>query len=120
LARDVYCILGLPIDAVEIPEAVRRIDTATANATPFLISTVNVNFLVTSAVNTEFRDAVVFSDLCTADGMPIVWIARLLGIPIKHRVAGSDFNTFLRSSGLERLPTKGAAEMAAIEPALDC
>ena len=28
-------------------------------------------------------------DLSTADGMPIVWIARLLGIPVKSRVAGS-------------------------------
>jgi hypothetical protein len=32
LARDAYCILGLPIDAVELPEAVRRIDAAAADA----------------------------------------------------------------------------------------
>ena len=103
LARDVYCILGLPIDAVELPEAVRRIDAAAADGTPFLISTVNVNFLVTSAVNTEFRDAVLISDLCSADGMPIVWIARLLGIPIKHRVAGSDiFDTLQAGRGTAR------------------
>jgi N-acetylglucosaminyldiphosphoundecaprenol N-acetyl-beta-D-mannosaminyltransferase len=30
------------------------------------------------------------SDLCTADGMPIVWIARLMGLPIRSRIAGSD------------------------------
>jgi N-acetylglucosaminyldiphosphoundecaprenol N-acetyl-beta-D-mannosaminyltransferase len=30
------------------------------------------------------------SDLCPVDGVPIVWIARLLGVPIRRRVAGSD------------------------------
>ena len=96
LARDVYCILGAPIDAIELAEAVRRISAAALGATPFLISTVNVNFLATTAVNAEFREAVCLSDLCTADGMPIVWISRLLGIPIKRRVAGSDMFDLLR------------------------
>jgi N-acetylglucosaminyldiphosphoundecaprenol N-acetyl-beta-D-mannosaminyltransferase len=36
------------------------------------------------------RDSLIASDLCTADGAPIVRIARLLGIPLKERVAGSD------------------------------
>ena len=95
----------------------RRIDAAAASATPFLISTVNVNFLVTSAVNAEFRDAVVLSDLCPADGTPLVWIARLLGIPIKHRVAGSDiFDTLKVARGTTRplrLFLFGGAEGAA-------
>ena len=30
------------------------------------------------------------SDLCPPDGEPIIWIARLLGLPIKRRVAGAD------------------------------
>jgi N-acetylglucosaminyldiphosphoundecaprenol N-acetyl-beta-D-mannosaminyltransferase len=116
LARDVYCILGLPIDAVELPEAVRRIDAA-ARGAPFLISTVNVNFLVTSAADAEFRDAVVLSDLCTSDGMPIVWIAWLLGMPIKHRVAGSDIFDTLKGERETARPLRlflfGGAEGAA-------
>ncbi len=98
LARDVYCILGLPIDAVELPEVLRRVDAAVLGARPFLISTVNVNFLVTKGVNAEFRDSICLSDLCTADGTPIVWISRLLSIPIKCRVAGSDMFEALRAS----------------------
>lgn len=96
LARDTYCILGAPIDAIELAEAVRRINAVALGVTPFLISTVNVNFLATIAVNAEFRAAVCLSDLCTADGMPIVWISHLLGIPIKRRVAGSDMFDLLR------------------------
>jgi N-acetylglucosaminyldiphosphoundecaprenol N-acetyl-beta-D-mannosaminyltransferase len=115
--RDVYCILGLPIDAIELPEALRRIEATVAAARPFLISTVNVNFLVNSAVNTEFHNSVLLSDLCPADGMPLVWIARLLGIPIKHRVAGSDIFDALtataRSTPLKVFLFGGTKEVAA-------
>ena len=90
LSRDVYCILGMPIDAIEMPAVVRSIEVAAANAAPFVISTPNLNFLVQSLVDTKFRESLLLSDLCPTDGIPIVWIAQLLGIPIKRRVAGSD------------------------------
>ena len=32
LAREVYCILGVPIDAIEMPAALRRIEAAAATA----------------------------------------------------------------------------------------
>ena len=37
------------------------------------------------------------SDLCMADGMPIVWLSRLLAIPIKERVSGSDLFDAIQS-----------------------
>jgi N-acetylglucosaminyldiphosphoundecaprenol N-acetyl-beta-D-mannosaminyltransferase len=89
LARDVYCILGMPVDAVGMAAAIARIETAAEGTAPYLISTPNLNFLVNSLTDPEFRDSLLRSDLCTADGMPIVWIARMLGIPIKDRLAGS-------------------------------
>jgi N-acetylglucosaminyldiphosphoundecaprenol N-acetyl-beta-D-mannosaminyltransferase len=45
----------------------------------------------------EFRASLLQSDLCIADGMSIVWSARLLGIPIKERVAGSDILAALKA-----------------------
>jgi N-acetylglucosaminyldiphosphoundecaprenol N-acetyl-beta-D-mannosaminyltransferase len=75
----------------------RRIDAAAARRVPFLISTPNLNFLVNSLSDFDFREALLLSDLCPADGMPIVWIARLLGIPIKERVAGSDIFDALKT-----------------------
>ena len=80
----------MPIDAVEMPAVMQSIEMAAANAAPFVISTPNINFLVNSQNDPEFRESLLLSDLCPADGMPIVWIARLMGIPIKHRIAGSD------------------------------
>jgi N-acetylglucosaminyldiphosphoundecaprenol N-acetyl-beta-D-mannosaminyltransferase len=98
LARDVYCILGLPIDALDMPTVLRRIDVAAASRNPFFISTPNLNFLVNSRSDAEFRESVLNSDLCPADGMPIVWIARLIGVPIKERVSGSDIFEVLKAS----------------------
>jgi N-acetylglucosaminyldiphosphoundecaprenol N-acetyl-beta-D-mannosaminyltransferase len=38
------------------------------------------------------------SDLCLADGMPLIWIAKLLRIPIYERIAGSDLFGRLKST----------------------
>jgi len=97
LSREVYCILGVPIDAVEISDVLDRIDAAAQASAPYLISTPNLHFLVNSGTDQEFRESLLESDLCPPDGMPIIWIARLLGLPIKGRTAGSDIFEALKS-----------------------
>ena len=54
----------------------------------------------------DYREPLLLSDLCTADGMPIVWIAWLLGIPIKNRVAGSDIFDALKAEHSTAHPLK--------------
>ena len=54
---------------------------------------------MSSLSDPEFRESLLDSDLCPPDGAPIVWIARLLGLPIKERVAGSDLLDRLRAGG---------------------
>jgi N-acetylglucosaminyldiphosphoundecaprenol N-acetyl-beta-D-mannosaminyltransferase len=90
LSREVYCILGVPVDAVEMSSVVRRIKIAAARRTPFFISTPNLNFLVNTQSNPDFRESLLLSDLCPADGISIVWLGRLIGAPINNRVAGCD------------------------------
>jgi N-acetylglucosaminyldiphosphoundecaprenol N-acetyl-beta-D-mannosaminyltransferase len=97
LERNIYCIFGLAIDALDMPSILRRIDAAAAGRSPFLISTPNLNFIVQSRSNTEFRESILDSDLCPADGITIVWIARLIGVPIKQRVSGSDIFQALKA-----------------------
>jgi N-acetylglucosaminyldiphosphoundecaprenol N-acetyl-beta-D-mannosaminyltransferase len=53
---------------------------------------------VSSLSDAEFRESLLDSDLCPPDGAPIVWIARLLGLPIKERTAGSDLFEHLKAS----------------------
>ncbi len=105
-SRDVYCILGMPIDAVEMPEVVHRIEEAASKSTPFLISTPNLNFLVNSQRDPEFRETLLRSDLCPTDGMPLVWIAQLMGLPIKRRIAGSDIFEALKRRPTSERPLK--------------
>ena len=97
LCRQVYCVLGIPIDVIEMPEVLRAIETAAKSANAFVISTPNLNFLVNSQDDVLFRESLLASNLCPADGMPIVWIAKLLGLPLKHRIAGSDIFEALKT-----------------------
>jgi N-acetylglucosaminyldiphosphoundecaprenol N-acetyl-beta-D-mannosaminyltransferase len=121
LRRSVYCILGITIDAVDMATVVHCVDAAVASRAPLLLSTPNLNFLVSSLSDAEFRESVLDSDLCPPDGAPIVWIARILGLPVKERVAGSDLLDVLRSrrAGMPRLKlflfggAKGVADVAA-------
>ena len=106
LSREVYGLLGMPIDALGRNEVVAKIRSAAGASRPFLLSTPNVNFLVVSRRDSGFRESLLRSDLCPADGMPIVWLARMLGIPLKQRVSGSDIFDVLRSCGPASQPFK--------------
>jgi N-acetylglucosaminyldiphosphoundecaprenol N-acetyl-beta-D-mannosaminyltransferase len=106
LTRSVYCVLGIPVDAIGLAAVVRRIEAAAANRTAFLISTPNLNFLVSSLSDEEFRESLLDSDLCPPDGAPIVLIARLIGLPIKERAAGSDLLDWLRNTNKRTLRLK--------------
>lgn len=106
LDRQVYCVLGMPIDAIEMPAALEQIEAAASIVVPFLISTPNVNFVTRYQVSSTFRDLLLLSDLCPADGMPIVWMARLAGIPISSRVAGSDVYEALKIKHSPAKPLK--------------
>lgn len=116
--RNVHCLLGLPFDAVDMAGAVRRLRQAARERRPCFLSTPNLNFLIGCLTDGRFRDSVINSDLSLADGMPLVWISRLLGIPIPERVAGSGLFEALRSDTSERLSVyffggaHGVAEIA--------
>jgi N-acetylglucosaminyldiphosphoundecaprenol N-acetyl-beta-D-mannosaminyltransferase len=118
LSREVYGVLGIPIDRTDMATVVHAIKAAAGRTVPFLISTPNLNFLVNGLSDPEFRESLLLSDLCPPDGMPIIWIARLLGLPIKERVAGSDIFEALKFAGCSDSPMKvflfgGAKNVAA-------
>jgi N-acetylglucosaminyldiphosphoundecaprenol N-acetyl-beta-D-mannosaminyltransferase len=88
--RDVFGLLGIPIDAVDMDRVIDHLDAAMSSRVPFVLSTPNLNFLIQSQGDCSFRETLLASDLCAADGMPIVWLSRALGIPVKKRIPGSD------------------------------
>ena len=97
LGRNVFCLLGAIVDNIAMPEALDRIETAIRARTPFLIATPNINFIVNAILDDEFKQTLIFSDLCLPDGMWLVRLGRLLGIPLTDRVAGSDLLEALKS-----------------------
>lgn len=88
--RDIVVIAGIPFDNLDMNEVLAFVETAIAAGQPQLVATANVNFVVKAQHDPEFRDIVRRADVITADGMPILWAARLLGHPLKCRVTGSD------------------------------
>jgi N-acetylglucosaminyldiphosphoundecaprenol N-acetyl-beta-D-mannosaminyltransferase len=106
LSRDVYGLFGIPIDAEDRVSVLRKIAIAADAGTRFLISTPNVNFLIQSQRDAAFRESLLQSDHCCPDGMPIVWISRLLGLRITERVSGSDLFETLRSEEPSSRPLK--------------
>ena len=116
--REVYCLLGLPFDAINMAGAVRQVRDAAAQRTPCFLSTPNLNFAIGCRSDGAFRDSVIHSNLVIADGMPLVWIARLLDVPIRERVSGSTLFEALRGGSGQPLSVyffggpAGAAEVA--------
>ncbi len=102
-AREAHCILGLPFDAIDLAGAVRQVQDAATRREKCFLSTPNLNWLVACQTDQILRNSVIDSDLSIADGMPLVWVARWLGIPIRERVAGSAVFEHLRSSKAKRL-----------------
>lgn len=123
LSRKVYCLLGLPIDAITLGGVLDAFRLAAARRSPLLLSTPNLNFLVNSRRDRAFHDSLLSSDLCVIDGMIILWMARLLGIPVQERVAGSDLFDALKSTPVGPEPLKvflfggdeGIADVAAVK-----
>ena len=94
-------ILGIPVDNLDLDEAVDRIfsmvDAYGEDGVPRQVATVNVDFVVNTLTwhpgrirHPELIDILRRADLVTADGMPIVWMSRLIGNPLKERVTGAD------------------------------
>jgi N-acetylglucosaminyldiphosphoundecaprenol N-acetyl-beta-D-mannosaminyltransferase len=106
LSRDVYCVLGAPIDVCDVPSVLRNIETAAAKKMRLFISAPNLNYLINMQADADFRESLLESDLCPADGMSIVLIARLFGVPIKNRVAGSDIFEALKAMHNSANPLK--------------
>ncbi|MEZ4593308.1 MAG: WecB/TagA/CpsF family glycosyltransferase [Chloroflexota bacterium] len=92
--RELLIILGIPIDDLDMNSALVRIDNFITDGRKthktHQIATVNADFVVKARHDPELRRILQESDMATADGMPLVWGARMLGMPLNGRVTGAD------------------------------
>ena len=94
-------VLGMRFDALTVPQALDRFfELAKMPPGPRgcrIAATVNVDFVVntycstkTTPRNPALANILRRAELVIADGMPLVWLSRLLGTPLPERVTGSD------------------------------
>jgi len=87
--RDVYCVFGLPIDVMSVEHALFELREASSRRVRCFLSTPNLNFLINSRQDMGFRNSVICSDMSLPDGMPVVWLAKAIGVRAIERVAGA-------------------------------
>jgi N-acetylglucosaminyldiphosphoundecaprenol N-acetyl-beta-D-mannosaminyltransferase len=95
-------LLGAPLDAVTLDDAVKLVDEAVAARRPTLNASLNAAKLVRMQTDSELRASVELCDLVTADGVPVVWAARALGHAVPGRVNGTDLMELLFAHAAER------------------
>jgi N-acetylglucosaminyldiphosphoundecaprenol N-acetyl-beta-D-mannosaminyltransferase len=111
--RDTIILMGIPIDNVTTDDAVEKIVRMAGqyrcDGRPRHVATVNVDFMVNTLSwnplgirHPELLHILRQADLVTADGMPLVWLSKILGTPLPERVAGADLVPKLAKASAER------------------
>ena len=83
-------MMGCKIDNLSMEETLQIIEGFIASGRPHQHVVVNVDKLVKAQNDPALRKIINDCALINADGMPVVWASRLLGKPLKERVAGVD------------------------------
>lgn len=105
-------ILGIGVDPMTCEEVLDRIRYFVQEGDAHHVVTVNPEFVMLARSNEPFRQVLKGANLALADGIGVVWAARLLGHWLPGRVAGSDLVSYLARQAAElgwRLYFLGAA-----------
>ncbi|MBK7367626.1 MAG: WecB/TagA/CpsF family glycosyltransferase [Candidatus Eisenbacteria bacterium] len=108
----------LQIDRVTMRQALQRIASLVHHSWGGYVVTPNVDHVVLAERDERLREAYRRANLSLADGMPLVWMSRLLGAPLPERVAGSDlFEPLMALAAREGWPVffVGSTEANSVE-----
>ena len=83
-------IMSSPIDNLSMDETLGLISNSIKNGGEINHIVVNAAKIVAMHENPELKESVVNADLINADGQAVVWASKILGKPLKGRVAGID------------------------------
>lgn len=85
-----FKFLNIEIDNLSMEESVFEIDKLINKRKNSYVVTPNVDHIVKLENDKEFVEVYKNADLVLTDGMPLIWISKLLKTPIKEKVSGSD------------------------------
>jgi N-acetylglucosaminyldiphosphoundecaprenol N-acetyl-beta-D-mannosaminyltransferase len=83
-------LMGCQIDNLTMEETLQTIEGFIHSGKPHQHVVVNVDKLVKASRDAALQHIINACALVNVDGMPVVWASRLLGKPLKERVAGVD------------------------------
>jgi N-acetylglucosaminyldiphosphoundecaprenol N-acetyl-beta-D-mannosaminyltransferase len=83
-------IIGFPVTALPFESQMALILEWAKHGLSKSVCIANVHMLVEAYRNSSFATVLQQADLVTPDGMPLVWMLKLLGSPKQDRVAGLD------------------------------
>ncbi|MCG3157851.1 MAG: N-acetylglucosaminyldiphosphoundecaprenol N-acetyl-beta-D-mannosaminyltransferase [bacterium] len=95
-------ILGISVDRVGMAETLARVEQFITERKPRLVITPNVDHLIKTRKDREFKRIYDKADLAVPDGVPLLWAARFLGTPLVERVNGTDLFEALCGRAAER------------------
>lgn len=82
--------MGLQIDKLSLDETLDVIEDFIHSRKPHQIVVLNAAKVVKARNNKKLRDIILSADLIGPDGVPLIWVSKLLGDPLPGRVNGTD------------------------------
>lgn len=97
-----FRVLGIRVDAVQIPDAIKLLESWIEERGPArYVAVTGMHGVSVSREDAEFGDILRHASLVVADGMPLVWLGRWQGFKqMRRRVYGPELmETFCRETG---------------------
>lgn len=120
-------ILGVPVDLVNMAQAVEIFEGLMESDGCSLIVTPNSEIIINAEKDVELKEIINAADLVIPDGIGLVYASKILGYPLSERVTGIDFlnwaldwleqngkSIYLLGSKPEENDNLGIAELAAV------
>jgi N-acetylglucosaminyldiphosphoundecaprenol N-acetyl-beta-D-mannosaminyltransferase len=83
-------LLGVRVDRTDVAGALHRITQFVEDGAPHHVVTPDSSAVVRAQEDPELMEILRSADLVTADGAGLVWMAKVMGLPLWERVSGVD------------------------------
>jgi N-acetylglucosaminyldiphosphoundecaprenol N-acetyl-beta-D-mannosaminyltransferase len=95
-----FRVLGVPVNAVQIPGAIATMEEWIRNKTgPHFVAVTGMHGVVEARRQPEFKSIIREASLVVPDGMPLVWMGRWHGFKMRRRVYGPELmETFFKTT----------------------
>jgi N-acetylglucosaminyldiphosphoundecaprenol N-acetyl-beta-D-mannosaminyltransferase len=86
-----YSVLGVRVDAVQIPDAVAQMEEWIARRDGCMyVAVTGMHGVTVAQHDAEFKTILNSAGIVVPDGMPLVWIGRRHGFDLRRRVYGPE------------------------------